>query len=57
MKRILVTGGGGFIGSNIANALADHSDFRVVVADQFASTEKWRNLAKRDLSEALRANV
>lgn len=46
MKKLLVTGGAGFIGSNIAGALADHTDYRVVVADQFGDSDKWRNLGK-----------
>ncbi len=53
MKRILVTGGGGFIGSNIAGTLADHTDYRVVVADEFGETDKWRNLAKHRIFEII----
>jgi ADP-L-glycero-D-manno-heptose 6-epimerase len=53
MKRILVTGGGGFIGSNIAGTLADHTDYRVVVADEFGETEKWRNLANHAIYEII----
>lgn len=53
MKYILVTGGAGFIGSNIANALADHTDYRIVVVDQFGSTEKWRNLSKHAIFEII----
>ncbi len=53
MKRILVTGGGGFIGSNIAGTLADHTDYRVVVADEFGHSEKWRNLAKHHIYEVI----
>ncbi|WP_426419347.1 ADP-glyceromanno-heptose 6-epimerase [Bradyrhizobium genosp. A] len=46
---LLVTGGAGFIGSNVVAALneAGHSD--VVVCDLLGSDGKWRNLAKRQL--------
>jgi ADP-L-glycero-D-manno-heptose 6-epimerase len=53
MKYILVTGGAGFIGSNIAGALADRTDYRVIVADMFGSDDKWRNLSKHGIFEII----
>ncbi len=53
MKRILVTGGAGFIGSNIAGSLARGGAYRITVADEFSSSEKWRNLAKHPIYEII----
>ncbi len=53
MQRILVTGGAGFIGSNIAGALADKGEYRVVVCDEFGETLKWRNLANHEIFEII----
>jgi ADP-L-glycero-D-manno-heptose 6-epimerase len=46
---LLVTGGAGFIGSNIVAALNDAGRADVVVCDVLGSDGKWRNLAKRQL--------
>jgi len=43
-KRVLVTGGGGFIGSNIVDALIDDGAYEVVVLDNF-STGRRENLS------------
>jgi len=51
-KLILVTGGAGFIGSNIVAALCDRGE-RVVVCDRLRRQEKWRNLAKRQLVDII----
>jgi ADP-L-glycero-D-manno-heptose 6-epimerase len=48
---LLVTGGAGFIGSNIVAALNDAGRVDVVVCDLLGDAGKWRNLAKRRLAD------
>jgi ADP-L-glycero-D-manno-heptose 6-epimerase len=48
---LLVTGGAGFIGSNVVAALNDAGRLDVVVCDVLGSEGKWRNLAKRQLAD------
>ncbi|MFI4868870.1 MAG: ADP-glyceromanno-heptose 6-epimerase [Steroidobacterales bacterium] len=48
----LVTGGAGFIGSNIVAALSERND-EVVVCDWLCNDERWRNLAKHEISEII----
>jgi len=48
---ILVTGGAGFIGSNIVAAFNDAGHSDVVVNDFLGHEGKWRNLAKRQLAD------
>jgi ADP-L-glycero-D-manno-heptose 6-epimerase len=43
---IVVTGGAGFIGSNLAAALEEHGH-QVAICDTLGSGDKWRNIAKR----------
>ncbi|HUZ72763.1 MAG TPA: ADP-glyceromanno-heptose 6-epimerase [Stellaceae bacterium] len=47
---IVITGGAGFIGSNLAAALDERGERDLVVCDRLGSDEKWRNLAKRELA-------
>ena len=47
---IVVTGGAGFIGSNLVAALAARGITNVAVIDRFGDGEKWQNLAKRELA-------
>ncbi|MBP0115772.1 ADP-glyceromanno-heptose 6-epimerase [Bradyrhizobium vignae] len=46
---LLVTGGAGFIGSNVVAALNEAGRSDVVVCDLLGTEGKWRNLAKRQL--------
>jgi ADP-L-glycero-D-manno-heptose 6-epimerase len=48
---LLVTGGAGFIGSNVVAALNDAGRRDVVVCDILGHDGKWRNLAKRQLAD------
>ena len=47
---IVVTGGAGFIGSNLVAGLAARGVTDIAVIDRFRSGDKWRNLAKRELA-------
>jgi ADP-L-glycero-D-manno-heptose 6-epimerase len=49
---ILITGGAGFIGSNLAAALAERGQ-PVAVCDRLRQADKWRNLAKVPLRELI----
>lgn len=49
----LVTGGAGFIGSNVVAALNDAGRSDVVVCDNLGQDGKWRNLAKRQLADVV----
>ena len=46
----VVTGGAGFIGSNIVWALESRGLGKVIVCDRLRQGNKWRNLAKRELA-------
>src|ERR1700739_1253929 len=48
---LLVTGGAGFIGSNVVAALNDAGRADVAVCDVIGHDGKWRNLAKRQLAD------
>lgn len=48
---LVVTGGGGFIGSVLAWALNEAGRADLVIVDRFGTDEKWRNIAKRDFFE------
>src|SRR5882724_10835586 len=48
---LLVTGGAGFIGSNVVAALNDAGRGDIVVNDALGTKGKWRNLQKRQLAD------
>src|SRR5947208_5531897 len=50
---LLVTGGAGFIGSNVVAALNDAGRSDVAVCDLLGHDGKWRNLAKRQLADVV----
>jgi len=47
---IVVTGGAGFIGSNLVAGLEAQGAHEIVVCDRLGGDDKWRNLAKRELA-------
>jgi len=58
-QTILVTGGAGFIGSNIVAELAEDRGANIVVCDRMRSAEsgKWRNLAKHAIGDWIAPDV
>jgi ADP-L-glycero-D-manno-heptose 6-epimerase len=52
-RTILVTGGAGFIGSNIVARLSDDEGLDIAVCDRLRAAEsgKWRNIAKHPITD------
>ncbi len=48
---IIVTGGAGFIGSNLVAGLEENGHRDIVVCDRFGTDDKWRNISKRELRD------
>ena len=48
---LLVTGGAGFIGSNVVASLNEAGRADIAVNDELGADEKWRNLGKRQLAD------
>jgi len=53
IKTILITGGAGFIGSNIAGKLCLRGTHRIVICDALGDGDKWRNLRNHSLYEII----
>jgi ADP-L-glycero-D-manno-heptose 6-epimerase len=54
-RTVLVTGGAGFIGSNIVARLCEDANLDVVVCDRLrdAACGKWRNIAKAPIADVV----
>lgn len=48
---IIVTGGTGFIGSNLVAALEEKGCRDIVICDTLGEGDKWRNIAKREIRD------
>src|SRR4051794_27700111 len=53
MRMLLITGGAGFIGSNVVAALNEAGRSDIAVCDHPGPPNKWRNLAKRKWAETV----
>lgn len=53
---IIVTGGAGFIGSNLVAGLEARGHKGIVVCDWLGDGDKWRNIAKRDIATVVDPN-
>ena len=50
---LVITGGGGFIGSVLAACLNEMGRSDLVIVDRFGTGDKWRNIAKREFCDIL----
>lgn len=48
---IIITGGAGFLGSNLLAGLEEIGIGDVVVCDRFGEDDKWKNIAKREVRD------
>lgn len=53
MRMLLVTGGAGFIGSNLIAGLNEVGRTDIVVNDALGNSGKWRNLGKRQVADVV----
>lgn len=52
-NTVVITGGAGFIGSNLVGAFAARGDLDVVVCDRLGSDGRWRNIARHEIAEVV----
>lgn len=53
---IIITGGAGFIGSNLVAGLEQHTNEDLVICDVLGSDDKWKNISKRGLRDIVAPN-
>ncbi len=51
---IIVTGGAGFIGSNLVAGLEEQGHKDIVICDILGAGDKWRNIAKREIRDIVK---
>lgn len=51
---IIVTGGAGFIGSNLVAGLQEAGHRNIVICDTLGDDDKWRNIAKREIQDIVK---
>lgn len=56
-KTIIVTGGAGFIGSNIVKRLNELGEGHVLIVDNLGNKDKWRNLVGLDFEDYVQKDV
>jgi ADP-L-glycero-D-manno-heptose 6-epimerase len=54
---IIVTGGAGFIGSNLVAGLQEKGVEDIVICDWLGDDDKWRNIAKRELRDFIKPDA
>lgn len=53
---IVVTGGAGFIGSNLVAGLEAHGAHDIVICDVLGDGDKWRNISRREIRDLVHPN-
>lgn len=49
----VITGGSGFLGSNVVAGIEERGMGEVTIVDRFQSDDRWRNIAKRSLRDII----